>query len=95
MVWIFAVSLDPWEIAKVSSNATYKSIQDYSTDTALMPFQYWHLLTGWAVILAIICLGFGIAYCTLVKQNHPFLMVKIANMQRVCIILMQVSATGK
>lgn len=91
MRWIFAINLDVWEIAKVNSNSTYKSVQEYLTDSELMPFDYWHVLVAWGVLLLILISLYAITYCVLIRMDHPYLMVKIAHIQRAFIITMQVS----
>lgn len=90
MSWLFAFNLDAWEIFKVADNMTYKSVQDYSSDSSLMPFSYWHVLVAWAAFLAILAVAYLVAYIVLSKRDDPFLMVKISNMQRVYIIIIQV-----
>lgn len=90
MSWLFAFNLDGWEISKVADNMTYKSVQDYSSDSSLMPFSYWHVLVAWAAFLTILAVAYLVAYIVLSKRDDPFLMVKISNMQRVYIIIIQV-----
>jgi len=59
-----------------------------------MPFAYYQLLAAWGILLLILTVIYVVAYCTLSKRNHPFLMVKIAHLQRVIIVLFQVSHHG-
>lgn len=90
MTWVFAFTLDPWEILKVSSNTTYKSVQDFSSDSGLMLFPYWYYLVVWGAVLFLLVLCCGITYGILTKSDDPYLMVKIARMQRALIIIFQV-----
>lgn len=90
--WVFTSNLDVWEITKVSSNKTYKSVENYFTESELMPYTYWYLLVAWAALLFLYALAFIVAYCVLTKKEDPFMMVKIAKMQQVYIILSQVKA---
>ena len=74
----------------MSDNTTYKSVQEFSSDSSLMPFSYWHFLVALLVFIVLLLLGYLIAYAVLSKRDDPYLMVKISNMQRVYIILFQV-----
>lgn len=91
MRWIFAFNFDIWEIVKVSGGETYKSVQEFSSDSALMPFSYWHFLVALFAFMLLILLGYMIAHIVLSKRDDPYLMVKISNMQRVYIIMFQVN----
>ena len=90
MSWLFAFNLDAWEISKVSSNLTYKSVQEFSSDSTLMLFSYWHFLVALGALLLCLAVAYIIAYVVLSKRDDPFMMIKISNLQRVYIIMMQV-----
>lgn len=91
MSWLFAFNLDAWEISKVSSNMTYKSVQEFSSDSTLMLFSYWHFLVALGTLLFCLALAYVVAYIVLSKRDDPFMMIKISNLQRVYIIMIQVN----
>ncbi|XP_067933350.1 uncharacterized protein [Watersipora subatra] len=92
MSWIFAFNFDVWEIAKVYTNVTYKSVQEFSSDSSLMPFAYWNFLLAFLILLVLLVIAYPIANAVLSKRDDPYLVVKLSNLQRVYVIICQLLA---
>ena len=88
--FVFLFNLDVWEFAKVQQNGTFKEVQGYFTPSKNVPISYWYILLVWAVFILSAVIAFVVAYIMITYKKHPFMMVRVAHLQRVYVILAQV-----
>lgn len=88
--FLFLINLDIWEFMKVQTNGSFLEVQGYYTPSASMLFSYWHLMLAWGIFTFLSVSAFLISYLVITHRKHPFMMIKISNLQRVYIIMTQV-----
>ena len=89
---ILLINLDVWSFVKLSVNGTYKSVQGYHIPSEDMPFPFWVLLLVWAVFIIVALVVYTAVYCAFRAAHHPYMFVKIARLQTVYIVMMQLLA---
>jgi MFS family permease len=90
--FVFAFNLDIWEMVKISTNGTYKSVKFYNTPSADVPIEYWHMVLMWFLIFALGGIAFVAAYITMTKKKSSYLLIQIAKLQQVYMVAIQVTA---
>ncbi|XP_064617152.1 uncharacterized protein LOC135481242 [Liolophura sinensis] len=87
--FIFLFNLDIWDFLKVHTAGAYKHIQGYHVPSDSMPAYYFSLILGWSIILIVAVVVYVATYTRLRHRKHPFMMVRIARLQHVYIVMIQ------
>ncbi|XP_064625710.1 uncharacterized protein LOC135486661 [Lineus longissimus] len=90
--FLFAFNLDIWEMVKISTNGTYKSVKFYNTPSGAVPLEYWQMVLMWSLICALGGIAFIAAYSTMRKKKSSYMLIQIAVLQKVYVIAIQVTA---
>lgn len=89
--FIFLINLDIWDFSKMLSGK-YKSIQSYFMPSTDVPIDYRYLLGAWLTVFVILVVVYIVVYAVLNYKKHPYLMVKIAKLQRIYLVVFQLLA---
>ena len=92
--YILLLNLDVWEFFKLNNNGTYKSVQGLYIPSDMVSIKYWNVLVAWGALLLVLVIAFIITYCVIRYLRSPFQTVQLNRLQRVYIILIQVSKSS-
>ena len=67
-------------------------MQNYYTNTALMPFPYWYLLAAWAGLFFLLLVAYIIAYIIISTKKNPYMFIQLARLLQAYIIMAQILA---
>lgn len=87
--FIFLFNLDVWDFLKVHTAGAYKHIQGYHVPSDSMPAYYFNLILGWSAILVVAGVAYVTIYARLRHRKKPFMMVRLARLQHVYVVLIQ------
>ncbi|XP_013381613.1 uncharacterized protein LOC106152545 isoform X1 [Lingula anatina] len=90
--FVFLFNGDIWEFMKFQGNETYKNVQDYYTPSADLTIDFWSILLGWGCLMFLLIVTFIVIYIVLNCKKHPYMLVRVARLQRVYIIILQILA---
>ena len=84
----FIFNFDIWEFRKVKTGLFHHSTVSF-IDTSKLGFNYASYISAWAVILCLICAGFGAIYFKWMRKRPLYLLLYIARWKRVMFLVLQ------